>query len=145
MKHGHPRLRRWSSRRLGSRRVDNGAAAVELAVCLPLLVILLLATIEACTMYHITQSLKTVAYEGARVGTVPEAEIENVNYQCQVLLEDHGINGATIEMVPADPEDLSQGDYFTVTVSAPFSQNCLVGGWLYSGMTLTRSAALRKD
>ena len=76
-------------------------------------------------MYHMKQSLKIISYEGARVGTVPDSETENVNYQCETLLEDHGITAGVVTMDPADPETLNQGDYLTVTVSAPFSQNCL--------------------
>lgn len=123
----------------------RGVAAVELAICLPVLVLLLLATIEACSMYHIQQSLKVIAYEGARVGIVPEAQASNVNYQCETLLEDHGIEGYLVTMDPSDPGALGEGDYFTVTVSAPFSENTLVGGWLYSAMDLSKSVALRKD
>ncbi|QDT04537.1 TadE-like protein [Rubripirellula lacrimiformis] len=123
----------------------SAVAVVELAVCLPLLVMITLATIEACAMIYTQQALHTTAFEGCRVGIVPGAEVENVNFQCQSLLEDHGVEGFTISMDPADPEDLSEGDWFTVTINAPFVDNSLVGGWLYNEKLLTRTVALRAE
>ena len=123
----------------------RGTAAVELAICLPILATLLLATTEACNMLHVQQSLKISAFEGARVGTVPAATTANVQQQCQSLLDDHSVNGYTIAMDPPDPANLSQGDFFTVTVSASFSDNSIIGGWFYAGQTLSRSVALQAE
>ncbi|TWU02624.1 TadE/TadG family type IV pilus assembly protein [Stieleria varia] len=135
--------RQNSNRQSSPRR--NGVAAVELAICLPVLVTLMLATIEACTMYHVQQTLKITAYEGARVGTVPGATSTNVEFQCGNILDDHGVSGYAITMDPADPSTLGEGDYLTVTASAAFADNALIGGWFYQGMTLSRSVALRND
>lgn len=121
----------------------NGVAVVELAICLPILVILTLATIEACTMMWVQQSLKISAYEGARVGTVPEAKSENVAFQCSTLLDNQNVKSYTVTMDPADPRSLESGDYFTVTIDADFGANSLIGGWLYADNVLSRSVALR--
>jgi len=58
-------MRRRSNYHLnrGSRRA---VAASELAVCLPILVLLVLAMIESCTMIFLKQSLTVSAYEGIR-------------------------------------------------------------------------------
>ncbi len=120
-------------------------AVVELAVCLPVLVMLTLATIEACAMLFVQQTLKVTAFEGARVGIVPGSQASNVSFQCQSLLDDHGVDGYNIIMDPPDPSTLTQGDWFTVTVTATFAENSLVGGWLYADKLLTRSVALRSE
>lgn len=122
----------------------RGGAVVELAICLPVLVLLLLATIEACTMLYVQQTLKTTAFEGARVGIVPGAEAVNVNFQCGTLLDDHNIRDYQV-LMSGNPTSLDQGDWFTVTVEAEFGSNSLVGGWLYSGRTLTKSVSLRAE
>ncbi len=131
--------------RKGRLRIQGGSAVVELAICLPILMTVLLATTEACNMLHVQQSLKICAFEGARVGTVPGADASNVAFQCQTLLDDHNVQDFTITMDPPDPTALNQGDYFQVTVSADFNSNSLIGGWLYNGRTLSRSVALRAE
>lgn len=106
------RLRKHTNRRrLGqnSGRRSLGTAAVELAICMPILVILALATIEACAMMHVQQSLKISEFEGARVGTVPGASATNVTYQCQTLLDDHSVESYKISMDPPDPSSAPAG------------------------------------
>ena len=49
----------------------QGAAAVEFAIVLPVFVLILLGSIETCTMIFLQQSLEMAAYEGARVAIVP--------------------------------------------------------------------------
>ena len=122
----------------------RGAAVVELAICLPVLVLVTIATIEACQMYHVQQSLKITAYEGARIGTTPQAEVTNVRFQCETLLDSQGVKGYTIDMTP-DPTALEEGDFFTVTVECDFNSNSLTGGWLFGNKNITRSVALRSD
>ena len=118
---------------------------VELAVCLPILTLVTFATIEACAMIHLKQSLKIVAYEGARVGIVPEAKASNVQYQCETLLDDFDVNGYAVTMSPSDPGALDQGDYFEVTVTTNFASNSLIGGWIYSDQSVAATVALRAE
>lgn len=122
-----------------------GTAVTELAVCLPILVLITLATIESCTMLHLQQRLKTTAFEAARVGIVPGAEPINVQYQCELLMDRHGVLDYSVTMDPADPQSLDQGDYFTVTVNAPCGPNSLVGGWIYANQVLSKSVSLSAE
>lgn len=140
-------LRRNSSRHrtVGVRAIaKRGVAAVELAVCLPVIVLLAFATVDACGMLYLGQSLKITSFEGARVGVVPKAETSNVRFQCETLLGDRGINDYTIEMDPASPASLNEGDYFRVTVSASYSANSFMGS-IYGDKVVTRSTALRAN
>ncbi len=91
----------------GSRR--NAVAVVELAVCLPVLVVLLVATIEACVMLQLQQNLAVTAYEGARVGIIPGIDADTVEFQCQLLLDDRNINAYTITLDPVDPQTMDCG------------------------------------
>lgn len=95
-------------------------------------------------MFFVQQSLKISAYEGARIGIVPNATTENIAFQIEMLLDDQGIEGYSINLDPADPETLSVGDYFTVTVSADFDQNAVIGG-VYGGKTLSKSVTLQVE
>jgi Flp pilus assembly pilin Flp len=62
---GHPR-----------RRTDNGAAAVEFALVLPLLVLLLFGIISYGVMLSFRQSLSQAAAEGARAAAVTFLEAD---------------------------------------------------------------------
>lgn len=59
----------------------SGAAIIELAVCLPLLVLITLATIKACSMIFLKQTLIIAAFEGARIGMLPGSAALNVEAQ----------------------------------------------------------------
>ena len=52
----------WRKKQLPKR----GIAAVEFAVIAPVFFLILLGTIETCTMIFLQQSLKIAAYEAAR-------------------------------------------------------------------------------
>ncbi len=123
----------------------RGVAAVELAVCLPILVVVSLVTIEVCSMLHLSQTLKIASFEAARVGVVPSAEVENVRYQCESLLESRGIKAFTISMDPSDPALLNSGDYFRVSIQVDYSKNAILGSFVANNRIIDRSTALRAD
>lgn len=122
----------------------QGVAVVELAVCLPLLIALLLGTIEACHMIHLKQDLSVVSYEGARVGTLPGSSRAAVEAQCELLLEDRGIAGYSVGM-SADPATLDRGSLLTVTVEVPCNRNSLVAAVLYQDKRLVESMVMRVE
>ena len=51
----------------------SGVAAAEFAVCLPVIVLLVLAMIESCTMVFLKQSVSIAAYEGVRTALLEDA------------------------------------------------------------------------
>lgn len=122
----------------------SGIAVVELAICLPILLLLLLATIEACVMLQLKQNLIITACEGARIGILPGTDAAGVELQCQLLLDDRNINAYTITMDP-EPSTMEAGDMFTVTVSADCVSNSVVGGVLYQGKSISESIVMRAE
>ena len=52
----------------GPNRPAGAQLAAELAICLPLIVFLLLASLEACSMIFLDHSLTIASYEGVRMG-----------------------------------------------------------------------------
>ncbi|XZE53653.1 TadE/TadG family type IV pilus assembly protein [Planctomycetaceae bacterium SH139] len=127
------------------REQRSGAAVVELAVCLPLLVLISLATIEACAMIYLKQSLKIAAYEGARVGIVPGADPTNVLAQSDLILVNRDIADYGVTLARADPRSLQPGDFFRVSVSAPCTPNSLIGGWFYDDRQFTESVEVMAE
>jgi len=131
-----------ASSRIKTPKHRRGAAIIELAVCIPLLVMITLGTIEACAMIYLKQTLSLAAFEGCRVGLLPGSQVTNVESQAQLILNDHFVQQTNITMLPADPTTLHPGEFFRVTVAAECSPNSLIGGWFYVGRTFSESAEL---
>jgi hypothetical protein len=123
---------------------SRGLAVVELAICLPILFLILFATIEACSMLQLKQNVQITAYEGARIGILPGSNAALVQTQCEMLLDDRGILGYTIAMTP-DPSVLNIGDLLTVTVTADCAANAVAGGVFFEGKSISESIVMRAE
>ena len=64
----------------------RGVAAVEMAVCLPLLTIFSLGAIETANVIYLKQALVQVAYEGARAGMQSSATAADVTTRCNEII-----------------------------------------------------------
>ncbi len=84
------------NRRVDGRICSAGNAVVELAICLPIMFMILFATIEACVMLQLKQNLAVTAYEGARIGIIPGSSAALVQTQCEMLLNDRNIESFNI-------------------------------------------------
>jgi hypothetical protein len=117
-------------------------AATELAVCLPVIVLLVIASIEACSAIFLKQSLTVAAYEGVRAAIAADATAANVQAVCNQVLADRRISGGTITVSPANIGALTPGEYVNVTVTAPCSSNSLVPTSFYRGRSLSTTASM---
>ena len=113
---------------MNSRR---GLAAAEAAVCFPIIVLFALASIEACSMINLKQSVTIAAYEGARTANALGATSADVHSICQQIFSDRGINDASVTTTPAEIADASSGKYFTVSCDAGCGSNSLLPLWFY--------------
>jgi len=131
------------SRRRERRR--RGVAASELAVCLPVIVLLVLAMIEACTMIFLKQSLTVAAYEGARAALEPQAVATDVQDAANGVLADRRVQKASVTIRPTNFATLAPGEYIEVTVSAPTDPNSTIPGSFLRGRTLSATAVMMKE
>ncbi len=118
---------------------------VELAVCLPLLVTITIATIESCRALYLKQSVRITAYECARLGVVPGATTADVEDLCTVILSSRNINSYTLTCDPADLSTLRYPDLLRVTVDVPYDENMLIGSWLFANKRLTQSVTIMAE
>jgi Flp pilus assembly protein TadG len=130
------------SKRSTLARLRRGVAAAELAVCLPVVMLLVLATIEACSMIFLKQSLTAASYEGVRVALAPGSTAANVQTVCQQILKDRRIDGATVTIKPTDIAALNPGEFVDVTISAPCAANSVVPIRFYKGRNLSATASM---
>lgn len=117
-----------------------GAATVECAICLLVLIPLIFGTLESCAGYLVKQSLTVSAYEGVRAGvgrattnadiltrTAQILEFRNVSLGEASMTEfaqpgdDYGIFLITRDGLPV--QDLDALDPITVRIVAPSGEN----------------------
>ncbi len=133
--------------RVGGKLVSNprnrsGVAAAELAVCLPVIMLIVLATIEACSAIFLKQSLTVAAYEGVRAALAERQVAGSVQTACNQVLKDRKVKGASITITPPNIANLKTGDLIDVTVSAPCNPNSIVPATFYRGKTLSATASM---
>jgi Flp pilus assembly protein TadG len=109
-----------------TQRGERGAAAVEFALVLPLLVVLVFGIVEFSIAYNHKQGLHAAAREGARLAALPQSSesdvADKVRDALDGVLNTTEINAATITITPdkTHPCDgAAPGTHVVVTVSAP--------------------------
>jgi Flp pilus assembly protein TadG len=120
----------------------RGVAAAELAVCLPVVVLIVIATIESCSALFLKQSLTVAAYEGVRAAIEKSATAASVQTACDQVLTDRRIQDSKVILTPASISSLKPGDFIDVTVSAPCNSNSPVPTTFFRGKTLSVKASM---
>ncbi|TWU29894.1 TadE/TadG family type IV pilus assembly protein [Bythopirellula polymerisocia] len=134
-----------SFRRNHSQSLRSGVAAAEFAVCFPVVVLIVLATIEACTMVFLKQSLTVAAYEGARTAISLNATTAQAEQSAQQILTERRVRGGTVSMTPSNLAGVNAGEYIEVEVSAPATLNSVVPITFYRGRNLKASATMMRE
>ena len=123
-----PRVAR--RRGLPSRR-RRGVAAVELAVCAPVLVLLIFGSIQACELIYLHRSLVAAAYEGSLELSRADATNATVSARINQVLALQGVAAGThtIGASGSAVENLRAGDTVVLTVGAPVGRNLALSGF----------------
>jgi len=116
-------------------RSRRGAAIVEAALCIPIIILLMFGTLEICAGIHLKESLTIAAFEGARTGAKRQATRAQVEQRVRDILAARNVNlgdTGSIEVRPQDLSTLDAKEPLTVIVSAPSAGNSAVVliGWL---------------
>lgn len=127
----------------------RAAAAVELALLLPVFVMLVFAQIEASRLAMVSQILTVAAREGCRVAVINGKTQSDVVARVDALLTSAGITGATMTQTPADcttVSSTSSPNTIQITLSVPFSSVCWPAPSSYfSGATVSGTAAMSSE
>lgn len=144
---GGQKRRAASHRRLrGAPR--PGAAAVELALCLPILLTTALGMIETCNVVFVQARMQSAAFESVRLATRPTtsqavaATASQVTADANTLLTQLGVSNATVTLSPASLASVTPGTTVTVTITAPLVKNSVTCLVLSSSLTLTAQATM---
>ncbi|WP_182870407.1 TadE/TadG family type IV pilus assembly protein [Rhodopirellula sp. JC639] len=129
-------------RRRGRKR--GGVAAVEFAVCLPVIVLLVFGSIEASSFIFLKQSLSVACYEGIREAAKPGSTESQADARALAILESRGVNDFEIRF-PSGVENLQRGDQVICEVSAPTQTNSPIAGEFVSNRNLTARVVMLKE
>lgn len=133
------------NRKRKAARNRKGAAVVEFAVCLPLIVLIMLGSIEAANMLFLRQALVQASYEGAKAAVKPESDNATVTLIANQVAEGRRLSGFTIETTPADVSSVPQGDLIRVRASAPVNSNSFISGTVFRVVNLDAEAVMVKE
>ena len=103
----------------------HGAAVVELAVTLPLFLLLLAGVLNVCQTLHVKDAATLAAYESGRLAARRDVTASETRSRCEALLKDRGITNAQISLTPASFANLVSGAEITIRVTASLTKNVI--------------------
>ena len=112
-----------------SRPRQRGIVLIELALVLPLLLLITFGVIEFGWIFTNTAELTNAARHGARLGVRPAATSAQVLADIDTFMTAAGLGGSGYEatLTPGEVAGLEPGQTFTVLVTVPYSNVELTG------------------
>ena len=110
----HADRTRRTRRRYGRQR--RGATAVEMAMTLPMLFLILFGCYEFARGNMMKHATEAAAYEGARVGILPGATVAEVREAAQFVLGTIGVRDFDVAVDPDPIQQSSRSVRVTVTL-----------------------------
>ena len=120
-----------------------GAITVEVAMCLPVLIAVLMGSYELARANMILHSTESAAYEGARVGIIPGATPEGVRAAVGRILASVGVTEFEVQVNPAVITPLDED--IEVTVTVPVSDNLRIPVFFLQDPTFRGTCALKRE
>jgi len=128
-----------------TRSKRRGVAAVEFAVCLPVLALLVFGSIEASSFIFLKQSLNVAAYEGIRESIrIGSSNANGVN-RAQNILTAHAVNDFNISFPNGESANVIRGNEVVIEVSAPTATNSPLAGQWITNRILTARVVMVKE
>lgn len=137
-------LHRCQNDRRGSSN-RRGLAAVEFAVCLPIIVLLVMGSIEASSFIFLKQSISVAAYEGAREAIRSDSVTADADARARGILTARQVQGFNIAFPNRDPGSAQRGDDIVVQVTAPTAVNSPLAGQFVANRLLTSRVVMVKE
>ncbi|EMI46568.1 MULTISPECIES: TadE family protein [Pirellulaceae] len=149
-----PRFRRVSRGAHPTRRGGNflgikrvATATAEVAICLPVLMTLTLATIDLCSVFFLKETVSIAAYEGARRGVNRGGTNAAAIARVQQVLNERGIQfgSGAISFEGATYDSAETLEHVTLVVTVPAAGNLAAPAGLYGDLQLTARVTMRKE
>lgn len=140
-----PRSRRFFGKFLGIRRAAT--ATVEVAICLPVLMTLTLATMDLCSLFFLKETVSIAAYEGARRGINRGGTTAAATARVQQILDERGVTygGDVVTFTGKNYNNAETLEHVTLVVTVPAAGNLLAPAGLYGDLILSSQVTMRKE
>lgn len=109
-----------------SQKTRSGVACVEAAFCLPVILLVVLGSVEVTNKIFLKQSLSTAAYEACRTAIQSSTTTAIARASGEEILKARNVRSATITFTPADVGNAPRGQMIRVTVSASGKANSIL-------------------
>ena len=129
-------------RKRGGRR---GAAVVEFAVCLPVMLLIVLGSIEAASMLFLRQALIQSAYEGAKVAIRDNGNNADATTAIANVADGRRLNDVAVEFSPKNVGKAKQGEFVSVTISVPGDSNSFIPFGPFKNRVVSARAVMVKE
>jgi Flp pilus assembly protein TadG len=127
-----------------NRRSERGVATVEFAVCLPVILAIVMGTLECTTMIFVQQSLQVVAYEAVRTAIEADSGSADVRRRADQVMSERRLNAGVVTFSPSDIDSVAPGTPITVTVEVPADRNSFMNLRFFRN-TLRSAATMNKE
>lgn len=121
----------------------RGAAAVEMAVTLPVLILFFFAQFELVRLNNIRNTVYMAAYEGAREGLIPGATVADIEAKVDNMVGTVGAINHTTTVSPTTIE--ADTERVSVTVTVPLDDNAWTVPLYAPGKTITATVELVRE
>lgn len=121
----------------------RGTAAVETALTLPILLLVIFSGWEFSRINMMRNTMDNAAYEAARESMLPGASVAKIKNQGQVVLDAVGISGGVITVTPSTITTTTT--QVTIDVTVPFAPNSLGVAHFFTTGDMTTSCTLTRE
>ena len=123
----------------------RAAAVVELAVCLPVIMLVVLGSLEAANMLFVRQAAVQAAYEAAKAAARSTGSVARGRQLAEEVLRARRINRPTIRFAPANVDDLAPGTPFNCEIEINSAERSITGSSVFAGLTIRTVASMVKE
>jgi Flp pilus assembly protein TadG len=128
-------------------RNERGAAAVELALVMPILILLLFGIIEFARVWNVRQTMTDAAREGARVAVVNVGLVKPAtalqDSVIKIVTNAASAAGMDLAMLTVSHTGIGSGDFASVRLAYVYKP--LMGLVLPGPITLNTSSVMRNE
>ena len=117
---------RFAGMRLFRRRGGQlGSIIVEMAMCMPVMILLVFGCLELNSSIFLSQTLTSAAHEGALVGLRQNATEDEVVERVATIMNSRNISGYTVDVKTFGTsfDSLASGEKFAIFIEAPRSNS----------------------
>lgn len=130
-------------RPIGQNRRRAGAVAVETALTLPILFVVVFASFEFARAHTLLHTADNAAYEGARRGILPGATSADIEKTTRDVLRCVGTTDATVTVTPSQiTRDTRE---VTVDIAIPMNTNGFVTGMFFHDKSIHGHCMLKRE